>query len=48
LAVSKIKKCPKGQRFADIPAMWQHNCEVFWKMIFKTVSGCSTIISQIA
>jgi hypothetical protein len=21
LAVSKIKKCPKGQRFADIPAM---------------------------
>jgi hypothetical protein len=46
---AKLKNALKGQRFADIPDI-QRNvttyCEVFRKTIFKTVSGCGTIVSQ--
>jgi hypothetical protein len=45
-----LKNALKRQRFADIPDI-QHNvryCVVFRKMIFKTVSGSGTIVSQSA
>ena len=47
----KLKNALKGQTFADLltsNATWKHYCEVFRKMIFKTVSGSGTVVSRSA
>jgi hypothetical protein len=40
----KLKKVLKGQRFTGIPDN-QRYCEVFWKTIFKTISGSGAKVS---
>jgi transposase len=51
LLFPKLKNALKGQRFADLSDI-QRNLKtllrVFWKTIFKTVSGSGTIVSRSA
>ena len=48
----KLKKMPwRGKdllTFLTSNATWKRCCEVFWKTIFKTVSGSGTIVSRSA